>query len=50
MRPYISTYCPEQVRLIKYRHPSLMDNLILIREPMEIAGILARERVRKSSV
>lgn len=48
VRPYISTYCPAAVRLIKYRYPSLMDNLILIREPMEIAGILARERVRKN--
>ncbi len=48
IRPYISTYCPAAVRLIKYRYPSLMDNLILIREPMEIAGILARERVRKN--
>ena len=48
VRPYISTYCPAAVRLIKYRYPSLMDNLILIREPMEIAGILARERGRKN--
>jgi len=27
VRPYISTYCPAAVRLIKYRYPSLMDNL-----------------------
>lgn len=47
VRPYISTYCPAAVRLIKYRYPSLMDNLILLREPMEIAGILSRERARE---
>ena len=47
VRPYIATYCPAAVRLIKYRYPSLMDNLILIREPMEIAGILSRERARE---
>ena len=47
VRPYITTTCPAAIRLIKYRYPSLMDNLILIREPMEIAGILARERARK---
>ena len=47
VRPYISTNCPAAVRLIKNRYPSLMDNLILIREPMEIAAMLARERARK---
>ncbi len=47
VRPYIATNCPAAIRLIKSRYPSLMDNLILIREPMEIAGMLARERARE---
>ena len=41
------TNCPAAIRLIKVRYPSLMDNLILIREPMEIAGMLARQRARE---
>lgn len=47
VRPYIATNCPAAIRLMKNRYSSLMDNLILIREPMEIAGMLARERARK---
>lgn len=46
-RPYIATNCPAAVRLIKSRYPSLMDNLIMLREPMEIAATLSREMARK---
>lgn len=47
IRPYIATNCPAAVRLIKSRYPSLMDHLILLREPMEIAAMLARERAKE---
>ena len=47
VRPYIATNCPAAIRLMKNRYSSLMDNLVLIREPMEIAGMLARERARE---
>lgn len=47
IRPLISTYCPAAVRLIKIKYPSLMDNLIKIKEPMVIAATLARESVKK---
>ncbi|MEL7647033.1 MAG: [Fe-Fe] hydrogenase large subunit C-terminal domain-containing protein [Sedimentibacter sp.] len=47
VRPLISANCPAAVRLIKDRYPSLMDNLILLKEPMEIGAMLARERARK---
>uniref|UniRef100_UPI0027E18DFC [Fe-Fe] hydrogenase large subunit C-terminal domain-containing protein n=1 Tax=unclassified Sedimentibacter TaxID=2649220 RepID=UPI0027E18DFC len=47
IRPFISTNCPAVVRLIKNRYPSLMDHLILIKEPMVIAAMLAREKAKK---
>ncbi|MFA9422160.1 MAG: [Fe-Fe] hydrogenase large subunit C-terminal domain-containing protein [Sedimentibacter sp.] len=47
VRPFISANCPAAVRLIKNRYPSLMDNLIFLKEPMEIGAILAIERAKK---
>ena len=47
IRPFISANCPAAVRLIKNRYPSLMDNLVFIKEPMEIAAMLARQRAKK---
>jgi iron only hydrogenase large subunit-like protein len=37
-RPLISPFCPTIVRLIQSRFPSLLDNLIPIESPMEIAA------------
>jgi len=47
IRPFISTNCPASVRLIKSRYPSLMDNLIYIKEPMVIGAMLAREKAKR---
>jgi Fe-S-cluster-containing hydrogenase component 2 len=43
-RPLISPFCPTIVRLIQIRYPNLLDNLIPIESPMEIA---AREAKRE---
>lgn len=43
-RPMISTYCPAIVRLIQIRYPSLLENIIPIESPMEVAGRLARKK------
>lgn len=43
-RPLISPFCPAIVRLIQVRFPNLLDNLIPIDSPMEIA---AREAKRQ---
>jgi ferredoxin len=37
-RPLISPFCPAIVRLIQVRYPNLLDNLIPIDSPMEIAA------------
>ncbi len=37
-RPLISPFCPAVVRLVQVRYPNLLDNLIPIESPMEIAA------------
>lgn len=41
-RPVISSACPAVVRLIQVRFPELLDNVIDIRQPMEVAADVAR--------
>lgn len=43
-RPLISTYCPAIVRLIQIRYPSLIDNILPVESPMEVAARLARKK------
>ncbi|MBP5293707.1 MAG: 4Fe-4S dicluster domain-containing protein [Clostridia bacterium] len=45
--PAISSACPVVVRLVSLRFPTLVDNLVPILPPMEIAGRLAREKAKK---
>ena len=50
-RPLISTACPAIVRLIQVRFPDLIDHLVDIRQPMEVAALIAkREFARKHQV
>ncbi len=42
-KPLISSACPAVVRLISLRFPSLMDNVIKMLPPMELAAKAARE-------
>lgn len=42
-RPVISTACPAVVRLIKVRFPRLVDNLLQLNAPVEVAAKLARK-------
>ena len=41
-RPLISSACPAVVRLIQVRFPELIDHIVDIRQPMEVAGEVAR--------
>jgi len=43
-KPAISSACPVVMRLISLRFPSLLDNVIHMLPPMEIAAKLAREK------
>ncbi|MBR4080180.1 MAG: 4Fe-4S dicluster domain-containing protein [Clostridia bacterium] len=50
-RPLISSACPAIVRLIQVRFPDLIDHLVDIRQPMEVAASIAkREFARKHNV
>ena len=41
-QPLISSACPAVVRLIQVRFPELIDNLVDVRSPMEVAATVAR--------
>ncbi|MBQ3934748.1 MAG: 4Fe-4S dicluster domain-containing protein [Clostridia bacterium] len=45
--PVISSACPVVVRLVKLRFPTLSENLLPILPPVEIAGMLAKEKAKK---
>ena len=50
-RPVISSACPAIVRLIQVRFPDLLDHIVDVRQPMEVAAMIAkREFARARSV
>ncbi|MDQ7794355.1 MAG: [Fe-Fe] hydrogenase large subunit C-terminal domain-containing protein [bacterium] len=46
-RPLISSACPTVVRLIQVRFPSLVDHIIPLHTPMDVAALLARRQARE---
>lgn len=44
-KPLISTYCPVITRLIQIRFPALIDNIIKLESPMEIAARIVKKRL-----
>ncbi len=46
-KPVISSACPAVVRLIQVRFPNLIENLIRIESPMEIAATLSKQEVHE---
>ena len=49
MWPFISTACPSIVRLIRVRFPNLIERLLPINPPVEVAAKLAREHAMKKT-
>lgn len=50
-RPLISAACPVIVRIIQARFPDLIDHIVDVRQPMEVAALIAkREFARKHQV
>ena len=47
--PIISTACPSVTRLIRVRFPNLIEHLLPIKPPVELAAELARERAVKKT-
>ncbi|WP_039767702.1 [Fe-Fe] hydrogenase large subunit C-terminal domain-containing protein [Caldicellulosiruptor sp. F32] len=46
-RPIISSACPAVVRLIQTKFPDLIDNILPLASPMEVAAHLAKKRINK---
>ncbi|MDF2472938.1 MAG: Fe-S cluster domain protein [Anaerocolumna sp.] len=47
--PIISSACPSVVRLIRVRFPNLLDHLLPIKAPVDLAATLAREKAMKET-
>jgi iron only hydrogenase large subunit-like protein len=47
LRPLISSSCPAVMRLIQFRFPELIDNIVDVRSPMEVAAESARREFCK---
>lgn len=47
--PIISTACPSVVRLIRVRFPNLIEHLMPIKAPVDLAASLAREQAMKKT-
>ena len=45
-RPMISSFCPAVIRLIQVRYPSLVDNIIRIKPPIDMSAMYYREKLR----
>lgn len=46
-KPLISSACPAVVKLIQVRFPSLIDNLVRLESPMEVAARVAKNKAAK---
>lgn len=46
-KPLISSACPAVVRLIQVRFPDLIPNIVDVRQPMEVAAMIARQEFCK---
>jgi Fe-S-cluster-containing hydrogenase component 2 len=44
-RPLISAFCPAIVRLIQVKFPSLVNNIITLKPPLDVAGMYYRQRL-----
>lgn len=47
--PFISTACPSVVRLISVRFPNLIDQLLPVKAPVDIAASLARKKAMEET-
>ena len=47
-KPLISSACPAVVRLIQVRFPSLIDNILKLESPMELAARIVKDELVKN--
>lgn len=44
-KPIISSFCPAVVRLIQVKYPALVDNLMLLKPPLELSAMYYRQKL-----
>jgi len=49
-KPMISSFCPAIVRLIQVRFPTLVDNLMLIKPPMEVTAMCIKKKFEDQGI
>jgi len=49
-RPLISSFCPAIVRLIQVRFPTLVNNLMLIKPPMEVTAMCIKQKFEEQNI
>ncbi len=49
-KPVISSFCPAIVRLIQVKFPSLVENLMLIKPPLDITSIFIKKRLQEQGI
>lgn len=47
LKPAISPYCPAVIRLIQVKFPSLVDNIIRVKPPTDVAAVYLRKELEK---
>jgi Na+-translocating ferredoxin:NAD+ oxidoreductase RNF subunit RnfB len=50
IRPVISSFCPAIVRLIQVRFPSLVDNILPFKAPLDLAAISFRKKLADQGI
>jgi hypothetical protein len=50
LKPAISTFCPAIVRLIQVRFPSLVDQLLRVKPPSDIAALYYRKKMEEEEM
>lgn len=49
-KPIISSFCPAIVRLIQVKFPSLVDNLMLLKPPLDITSIYIKKKLQEKGI
>jgi iron only hydrogenase large subunit-like protein len=49
-KPVISSFCPAIVRLIQVRFPTLVDNIMLIKPPMDVTALYIRKIFEEENI
>jgi hypothetical protein len=49
-KPLISSFCPAVLRLIQVRFPSLVDNIITVKPPLDASAIFIRKKLQDEGI